>query len=197
MKLLKVLSFIFITTTTSLSVAQDKGNNSESKLIQNQFEELYKKSSSYQKYKVIDKKAYSALKGNVVNSVKGLEDTIKLKQTSITTLEATSKSLENKIAELNQKLEVSLTQENEISFLGINLTKTSYNLFVWSIISVLIVSLLFFIYRFKNSNSITKKTQLAYNEIEEEFELHKKKSLEKEQQLRRKLQDEINKQRGV
>ncbi len=197
MKLLKVLSLVFITTTTTLSIAQNKGNDKESSSIEQQFEELYKKSSSYQKYKVIDKKAYSDLKRNVVNSIKGLESTINSKQGSITSLETESKSLKDQITELNQKLDASLAQENEISFLGINLTKTSYNLLVWSIISILIVLLVFFVYRFKNSNTVTKNTKIAFNDIEEEFELHKRKSLENEQKLRRKLQDEINKQRGV
>ncbi|SEB68467.1 hypothetical protein SAMN04489761_1439 [Tenacibaculum sp. MAR_2009_124] len=197
MKLLKVLSLIFITTATVTSIAQEKQTNKESNLIKEQFEELYKKSSSYQKYKVIDKKAYSDIKRNVMNSLKGLESTINSKQDTITTLEGESNLLKSQISELNQKLEVSLAQENEISFLGIDLAKTSYNVLVWSIISILIILLVFFIYRFKNSNNVTKKTKVSLDEIEEEFDVYKRKSIENEQQLRRKLQDEINKQRGV
>ena len=77
------------------------------------------------------------------------------------------------------------------------MTKNSYNLLLWSIITVLAITTVFFILRFKNSNSLTKAAKTNLAEIEEEFELHRKKSLEKEQKLRRQLQDEINKQRGV
>ncbi|WP_407267387.1 hypothetical protein R8G64_12630 [Tenacibaculum maritimum] len=44
---------------------------------------------------------------------------------------------------------------------------------------------------------MTKEAKNNLAEIEQEFEEHRKKSLEKEQKIRRQLQDEINKQRGV
>ena len=52
-------------------------------------------------------------------------------------------------------------------------------------------------YKFYNSNTVTKEAQNNLTDVEQEFELHRKKSLEKEQKLRRKLQDEINKQRNA
>ena len=62
---------------------------------------------------------------------------------------------------------------------------------------MLLALLLFFIYKFNSSNVLTKQAENTLGEVEDEFEQYRKKTLVKEQQLRRKLQDEINKQKGA
>ena len=76
------------------------------------------------------------------------------------------------------------------------MSKTSYNILLWSIIGGLLAFLLFFIYKFKNSNAVTKQAKLSLAETEEEFEEHRKRALEREQKVMRRLQDEINKQKA-
>ncbi|RLD74786.1 MAG: hypothetical protein DRJ07_19300 [Bacteroidetes bacterium] len=55
--------------------------------------------------------------------------------------------------------------------------------------------LVFFIFRFKASNAITKQANGLLTETEEEFEIYKATALEREQKVRRELQDELNKQK--
>ena len=57
------------------------------------------------------------------------------------------------------------------------------------------MSLSLFIVKFIRNNRTTKKAQRNVIDLEEEFELFRKKSVQREQKLRRQLQDEINKQR--
>ena len=83
-----------------------------------------------------------------------------------------------------------------MSLLGMQMTKTGYNILLWSIIGGLLVLLLLFIFKFKNSNVITRNAKLALAETEEEFEAHRKRALEREQKVMRRLQDEINKQKA-
>jgi hypothetical protein len=64
---------------------------------------------------------------------------------------------------------------------------------MWGIIGVLTILWLIFTYRFRASNAITKEAKIKLAETEQEFEEHRKRALEREQQVRRKLQDEINK----
>ncbi|MCB0431897.1 MAG: tRNA (guanine-N1)-methyltransferase, partial [Mangrovimonas sp.] len=66
---------------------------------------------------------------------------------------------------------------------------------LWGIIGILLALLGFFIYKFKNSNTITKESKKALADIELEFEEHRKVALEREQKVRRQLQDELNKQK--
>ena len=80
-----------------------------------------------------------------------------------------------------------------MALFGMQMSKANYNVLMWSIIGGLFALLLFFIFKFKNSNSITRNTKKSLSEIEEEFEQHRKIALEREQKVRRQLQDEINK----
>jgi len=76
------------------------------------------------------------------------------------------------------------------------MSKSGYNMLMWIIIAGLLALLVLFIYKFKNSNSVTKQAKNALAEIEEEFEEHRKVALEREQKVRRQLQDELNKQKS-
>ena len=75
------------------------------------------------------------------------------------------------------------------------MTKASYNSLLWTIIFGLVALLLFFIFRFKSSNTITVQSKNLLNDTEKEFETYKAKALEREQKVRRELQDELNKQK--
>jgi hypothetical protein len=74
--------------------------------------------------------------------------------------------------------------------------KTNYNILMWSIIAALLSLLLFFIYKFKNSNALTREAKLKLDEVETEFEEHRRTALEREQKVRRQLQDELNKNKA-
>ena len=60
----------------------------------------------------------------------------------------------------------------------------------------IVVFLLIFIYMFKNSNAVTKATKSALVEMEDEFTAHRRIALDREQKVKRELQDLINKHEG-
>jgi len=76
------------------------------------------------------------------------------------------------------------------------MSKKNYNLILWSIVLLLLLGLCYYIYKYNNNKHLTKKAQNSLTEIEQELTAYRKRSLENEQKLRRKLQDEINKQRN-
>ena len=65
---------------------------------------------------------------------------------------------------------------------------------MWVIVFALVLILVFFIYKYKQSNVLTKEAKKNLAENEAEFDEYRKKSLEKQQKLGRQLQDEKNKQ---
>jgi len=73
------------------------------------------------------------------------------------------------------------------------MNKGAYKGLVWTIIAGLLGTLLFFIYRFRNSNLVTVATRNNLEEVQEEFESYKKRALEREQKVRRELQNVLNK----
>ena len=60
----------------------------------------------------------------------------------------------------------------------------------------LLALLLFFIFKFKNSNAITKAAKNAQANLEMEFKEHRRVAIEREQKVKRQLQDLINKNSG-
>ena len=201
MKLIKyLLAFLIFVMATSLIYSQEEQNNTpkpslDNGTIESQFDYLYRLSSSYQEYKVVKKTFYQKIKGNVLDSMQALKkdlvDTKKLVEVQGNEI----KSLKSDLLTTNDNL-VSVTKEkDDIKFLGMPMTKASYNSLLWTIIFSLVALLLFFIFRFKSSNTITVQSKNLLNDTEKEFEAYKAKALEREQKVRRELQDELNKQK--
>jgi hypothetical protein len=53
--------------------------------------------------------------------------------------------------------------------------------------------LAFFIYKFRSSNTLTQQAKSALADLEEEYEQHRRRALEREQKISRELHDERNK----
>lgn len=193
MKTLRIFLFFILTQSV---IAQTTITN-EPNTVKNQFKKLYKNSNNYQIYKVVKKNAFLSLQKNILDSIKIIKEDAASKQLKINEQQKSITSLQTKIDTLNSDLSVSIDKEDAFSFVGISLNKGTYNTILWSIIGILLIGLAFFIYRFNNSNSVTKETKILLTDVELELEQYKRNSIDKEQKLRRQLQDEINKQRGV
>lgn len=165
--------------------------------IENQFTKAYRLSNTWQDYKMIKRSYFVSFQKSILDSVTGLKKNIATKQQKINEQQTTITSLNERISSLNGNLSTAISKENNIFLFGIPMSKASYNILLWSIIAGLIAGLAFFVYKFKSSNLLTREAKDSLAEIELEFEQHRKKAIEKEQKLRRQLQDEINKQRGV
>ncbi|NKI25974.1 tRNA (guanine-N1)-methyltransferase [Arenibacter sp. 6A1] len=167
--------------------------------VSSQFEYISVKSGNYRadgiRYEVVKESNLLKLRQNVLDSINEYYK-------EINKLNATIQGQEETVASLNQKLEettntlVAVTEEKDsMSFLGLLVAKSTYNFIVWAIIAGLLLLLLFFIYKFRNSNILTQEAKTSLAEVEVEFEDHRRRALEREQKISRQLQDEINKQK--
>lgn len=179
----------------SITFSQEKP--AESNALKDQFDKIYRTSTSYKEYKVIGKERFQQLKLDVLDSIKSHKDIIRSEETRYLKEKENTKVLQEKLTKTIAERDNALVKENSILLFGMPLPKTSYNLILWSIITLLLIGLLYFIFKFFKSNILTKEAQNNLADVEEEFNMHRKKSLEREQKLRRQLQDEINKQRNV
>jgi hypothetical protein len=192
---MKTLAPLFFVLLFSVSLQAQQALDTLT--IPEQFDKIYRTSSSYQEYKVIGKTRFQKLKQQVTDSLNKLQQEIESKDQLLASRKDSIQEIK-KVAEIVEAdYRQMVAQKNSIHFLGIEFLKSTYNVIIWSIIGVLTILLFYFIYRFKNSHVVTNKAKADLEDVEEEFAIHKKKSLEREQKLRRQLQDEINKQRGV
>ncbi len=161
--------------------------------LNDQMVEVFEKSNSYQEYKVIKKTDLAKLKKNILDSIGALKEKINTQETDLRQQRIALDSLGENLRLTKENLERSQEKENGIEVLGILTSKGTYNAIMWTIILVLLLAGGFLFYRFLNSHKITNAAELKIAEMEIELEEQKRKSLEREQKLRRKLQDELNK----
>ncbi|WP_053002609.1 tRNA (guanine-N1)-methyltransferase [Kordia jejudonensis] len=193
--------FLAITLCFSiLASGQNVAKNANLKLkegpIEAQFEFIIKNSNKYQDYKVVKRAWIEKLQKNVADSINAIRKDYDAEVAKVATQQTEIEQLKTDLAAVNQKIADLNTEKDSISLLGIQLSKGTYQTLMWGIIAVLAILWLFFAYRFKSSNAITKEAKAKLAETEEEFEEHRKRALEREQQVRRKLQDEINKNKS-
>ncbi|MDG3582380.1 tRNA (guanine-N1)-methyltransferase [Galbibacter pacificus] len=163
--------------------------------INNQFEYIFQKANNYQDYKVVKKNWLYLLKKNTLDSVARLEKELAASKQLTGTQEGKIGSLNKELASTNQQLTTVTEEKDSISFFGALINKPAYKGIMWGIVAILALILGLFIYKFKNANVVTQQARKALAELEDEYEEHRRKALEREQKARRQLQDEINKQK--
>ena len=198
---MNILRFIFTVSTIAFlsfsSIAQDSTATTtpslESGTIQEQFEYIVKKSNKYQDYKVVKQAWINRLKGNVSDSIHVLKNALSKSNHTIGSQQSTIDTLNVNLSKLNDNLAYVNKEKDSVVFLGMLMEKSAYKGLMWSIVGILFVLLSLFIYKFKRANVLTSEAQTRLEEIQDEFESFRKNSREKEQKLKRELQDEINK----
>ena len=192
-KLMRVLLLLLLIHTANIASAQEFREEINS--IDNQFDKIYKKATNYKNYKVILKEQYLNLKSNVLDSLKDSKRLVLEIENRLHTKNSTLKKTKEQLVSAEFNLKEVIQKANSMTFMGVQLNKTSYNLLLWLLIIFLISTSVYFIFKFKKSMVITKEARRILLENEKALEIHKKKSLVREQKLRRQLQDEINKQK--
>lgn len=181
---------------TAQLVAQDSIQVHKNTL-NDQMNDAFEKSNSYQEYKVIKKTQLATLKRNILDSLSTFDKKISSQRNELRLQKSEIDSLRKTLQSTQNDLTASQEKEDGIQVLGILTSKSTYNAIMWGIILLLLLAGGFLFYRFLNSHKVTNASQLKIAEMEIELEDHRRNSLEREQKLRRKLQDEINKNRKV
>ena len=179
----------------SISFAQKTKDTAEIS-ITGEFDRLYRVSTNYKGYKVINKEKFLDLKQQVLDSLKASQNLLIEKNNLLKASNLDNKKNQEALTLTKLTLETTLKKENSISLFGIQLSKFIYNFILWTLISLLLVLVIYLSFKFQKNNFLTKRATQNLKNVEYEYEQYRKKALEREQKLRRTLQDEINKQRN-
>ncbi|MBT8264964.1 MAG: tRNA (guanine-N1)-methyltransferase [Bacteroidia bacterium] len=198
-----ILLVVFITTSVQAqkTSANPKELASEASSVNDQFEFVIEASNRYRDergrlYKVVRREWLNTLRSNTLDSIKAIQDKYSQAQNTITTQQTEIDDLKKGLADTQNTLDSTNEEKDSMALFGMQMSKTSYNILLWSIIAGLFTLLLVFIFKFRSSNSVTRAAKKSLAETEQEFEEHRRVALEREQKVRRELQDEINKQKG-
>jgi len=158
--------------------------------LKGQFEYVYDKSESYQRYKVVKVSTFNLLKNNSVDSINVYKSELRVRKKEITELKSTVGEKDAKIKELTDNLIATNETKDSMVLLGAEVSKGAYNTIMWFVVFGLGVLALMLFLMFKRSHLITKETKQRLAEVEEEFETHRKSALKREQKIARELMDE-------
>jgi len=203
---IKSLFFIVFTSLISFTAFSQTNNDDDETLslyessIDNQFEYILKKSGNFkgtngQPYEAVKRSMFLALRAHTMDSLKTVHKNLAETQAVVKTQAKEIADLKANLSNTKVDLEKTDSEKNNMALFGMQMSKINYNVLMWSIIGGLLALLLFFIFKFKSSNAITREANHNLAEIEEEFDEHRRTALEREQKVRRQLQDEINKQK--
>jgi len=201
MKVLRLLCLVISLLAFNLQYAQEDGAQEtlslDSGSIDNQFEYVYKKSGNYRadgkKYEVVRTISLDKLRQNVLDTLNAFNKRQSELKGTIAGHETTITGLNKKLAETTNNLASVTEEKDSMSFLGMLVSKITYNTILWSIIAGLLALTLFFMFKFRRSNVLTQEAKSNLSELETEYEDHRRRALEREQKISRQLQDEINK----
>ena len=192
-KCLSLVLFLFLVNVNA-QTEQPEPSLTDSNL-EGQFEFIYNKSSNYQEYKVVKRVWLDQLRNNILDSVASVEEGLATSQKLTEAQSNEINSLKSSLEEVNNNLTNVSAEKDNITFLGAQIEKSVYKTIMWSMVLLLVLIILFLAYKFKNANTITREAKKTLIEVEEEYEDYRRKALEREQKVRRQLQDEINKQK--
>jgi septal ring factor EnvC (AmiA/AmiB activator) len=186
--LIVIISFFSL---CGISLAQEEGSLN-SGTISSQFDYLNSVSNNYQEFKVVKKANLDKIRKNVTDSLNVFKDQLatinvdlKQKQDQIARLEA-------EVAEVQQQFQKAEEARDSFSFLGIPIHKSAYSSLMWTIVFGLLGAFLFFLYQYSQSHKVISKARKDLEETREEFDQHRKNTLERERKLKRELVDALN-----
>ena len=210
MKKLHILTFALLIfcglntlhAQTDTTEDDDDGLSLDKSTINDQFEYVLKKSGNFkgtngQRYEAVNRNMLTTLQAHANDSLKTIRKDLNDTQAIVNTQAKEITELKTNLTNTQSTLDKTNSEKNNMALFGLQMSKTSYNILMWSVIAGLLALLLFFIYKFNNSNATTREAKKNLAEIEEEFEEHRRTALEREQKVRRQLQDELNKQKGI
>ena len=161
--------------------------------LANQFDHLNYISKNNYDFKMVRKTNLDIIRKNVVDTVSKLRKEINTLRSSSSNYTSNTKNLQDSIQTLKDQLAQEKEKTDSFSFLGINTSKSLYSTVVWTIIAVLAVATFILLFSYRKAKVDTVEFQKTAEQSQEEFAVFRKKAMEKEQLLKRQLQDELNK----
>ena len=161
--------------------------------LKGQYEDVLSHSKTINGFKLVNPNRLAAFWKNLNDTLSSERKLTGPLKTTIADQEKTINTLKSQVAGNQNLIEVSNARLNEISFLGISFTKSTYNTMVWTIIIILAIALAIVIIRSAKNIQEAKYRSTLYEEISQEYQSYKVKANDKEKKLARELQDERNK----
>ncbi|MGH2622986.1 MAG: hypothetical protein ACRDE7_04905 [Sphingobacterium sp.] len=189
MRLLSIILFFWVLSPTV--VGQTLQQKLMTSSLDSQFVYLNLQSRSQDaSFKIIRKTNLDIIRRNVKDSLNTYrKQIVELKNNASSSVE-NIQSLKDSVNNLSSSLALEVKKTDSISFLGIDFAKGSYHTMVWTIILVLGAAFFGTLFAFRKAKVDTEESKTTVDELQEELQTLRKKTMEREQLLKRQLLDE-------
>jgi hypothetical protein len=161
--------------------------------LQAEYENLLKTSNNYQDFEVIKRTRMESFFREIKDSLKLADDKLLKEIKTKNEFEAQVMKLSKELEETRMQVSQAQEDRDSITSAGMTMEKGSFSTLMWSLVIILAAALLFVLFRTKAINATYRAQLKRLNEVEEELGQSKKKFLEREQELKREIQDYVNK----
>lgn len=165
---------------------QINGQNQE---IIRSFDSVVNSSNNWQEFRVVKKEKLSEFRKELISISDSLNANITTLENSITDYKKEIGDLEELNKNLNKELLAFKNAKNEIDLLGLKISKSNYQITVWSIIVILLLIVVFVFIKYRNRNIVYQELNENLADTTKEFEEYKHRAIEKQQKLGRELLD--------
>lgn len=193
---LTLFAILVLSLSQVYARAGNPANASDSTTLRQQFDDMLRVSNRYRKFKVVNQDFLNAFISNVSDSISGYTREIDDLNQTITAQAKKIESLTENVAARDADVTALTEQKDSMNLLGSPLSKATYATVVWGLLFGLLALLVFTFLRMKVAIGSARAANDNGAQLSDELAKAKKQRLKVEQDLRRQLQDERNRNRG-
>ncbi len=158
-----------------------------------QLESLIESSGTYVDKKIIRITSLNEFRSALGDSLASYSNSIESLNIEKNKIELEVNDLRSELESVKAELEASEKLNDNMSFFGILLSKSVYNIIVWSIVAVLIGVILVMLARMKKVAQSAKRIKGSFTQVSEEFRAYQFEAKENQIKIKRELQTALNK----
>lgn len=187
-----LLTAFFLAANLAVSQAQDTTEIIDRSLAGQYREIIQKSKNNAQGFKIVNPSRLSSFNKNFSDSLKQTRNKLNASQKKIAEQDKAITTLKADLSEKDQSLTESRSMVDEISMLGIPVSKSTYRWIMWGLVILLGGALAFVVFQSAGYRKEARYRIKLFSELSEEFQTFKTKASDKEKKLARELQTEKN-----
>ena len=191
----RFILYVLLLLCTASAFAQRRGNPALAgdASLQLQLDTMLDVSNRYQDYKVVRRLYLDEFMSNVNDSISGYTERIGQLERQQAELQSQIDATSSEVGDRDATIADLKSERDSVSLLGMQLDKGTYSLIMWSLVIGLLIALLVALGSTRVAARNNTDLKRERDKLAEELETSRKSRLTVEQELRRQLQDEINK----
>jgi hypothetical protein len=160
--------------------------------LEEQWNTMLKEGSRYQDYRMVKEPVINQYFRTQQDTLAVLRKAVREGEKRIAELERSSAQSLAELETARQTAEALQTEKDQFNLGGLRLGKGTFSALVLALLALLALGNIALYLRFRSRDSLTSKAEKTLRDVQEEYDQFKKRALEREQKLKRELQDELN-----